>query len=126
MPYKLELMKMLAELHAKWEREDEIARNSSICTITTTNVDASKPHEVSIPFATMPKTKGTFSNKNAEILQNMGNNSSTILDGNFDFDLDGCNISKVIMFLQKLARSPNASAMNMDFTKHITDALIKI
>src|SRR3954470_6400418 len=30
------------------------------------------------------------------------------------------------MFLQKLARSPNASAMNMTFTKHITDALIKI
>ena len=43
-----------------------------------------------------------------------------------DFDLDDCNISKVIKFLQKLAKSPNASAMNMAFTKHITDALIKI
>src|SRR3954467_13672364 len=30
------------------------------------------------------------------------------------------------MFLQKLARSPNASAMNMASTKHITDALMKI
>src|SRR3954467_6333282 len=30
------------------------------------------------------------------------------------------------MFLQMLARSPNASAMNMAFTKYITDALIKI
>ena len=54
----------------------------------------------------------------------MGNNSSTTLDGNYDFD--GCNISEVIKFLQKLAKSPNASAMNMAFTKHITDALIKI
>ena len=32
----------------------------------------------------------------------------------------------VSLKLQKLAKSPNASAMNMAFTKHITDALIKI
>jgi hypothetical protein len=30
------------------------------------------------------------------------------------------------MFLQKLARSPNASAVNMAFTKHITNALMQI
>jgi hypothetical protein len=30
------------------------------------------------------------------------------------------------MFLQKLFRSPNASAMNMAFTKHITNALMQI
>jgi hypothetical protein len=30
------------------------------------------------------------------------------------------------MFLQKIARSPNASAMNMAFTKHITNALMQI
>ena len=108
-----ENVRLLGELHAKWEREDEIARNISISTITTTNVEASKPN-------------GTFSNKNAEILRNMGNNSSTTLDDNYDFDLDGCNISEVIMFLKKLTKSPNASAMNMAFTKHIIDALIKI
>ena len=50
----------------------------------------------------------------------------TTSDAKFDFDLDGCNISEVIMFLQKLAKSPNASAMNMAFTKHIPDALINI
>src|SRR3954468_18562895 len=53
-------------------------------------------------------------------------NEPTISDAKFDFDLDGCNISEVIMFLQKLARSPDASDMHVDFTKHITDALIKI
>ena len=95
-----ENVRLLAELHAKWEREDEIARNISVSTITTTNVESNKPN-------------GTFSNKNAEILRNMGNNSSTSLDNNYDFDLDGCNISEVIMFLQKLAKSPNSSAMNM-------------
>ena len=30
------------------------------------------------------------------------------------------------MFLQKLAKSPNASAMNMDFTKHITNPLLQV
>ena len=42
------------------------------------------------------------------------------------FDFDDYNISEVIMFLQKLARSPNASAINMDFTKHSTNALMQV
>ena len=39
-----ENVRLLAELQAKWEREYEIARNISISTITTTNVEASKPN----------------------------------------------------------------------------------
>src|SRR4051812_43712223 len=53
-------------------------------------------------------------------------NESTTSDVKFDFDLDGCNISEVIMFLQKLARSTNASDIHVAFTKHIRDALVKI
>jgi hypothetical protein len=53
----------------------------------------------------------------------MGDNSPTIFN---DFDVDGCNISEVILFLQKLARSPNASSVNVAFTKHITNALMQI
>jgi hypothetical protein len=53
----------------------------------------------------------------------MGDNSSTTFN---DFDFDGCNIFEVILFLQKLALSPNASSMNVAFTKHITHALMKI
>jgi hypothetical protein len=53
----------------------------------------------------------------------MGDNSSTIFN---DFDVDDCNISEVILFLQKLALSPNASSMNVAFTKHITNALMHI
>jgi hypothetical protein len=33
---------------------------------------------------------------------------------------------EVILFLQKLALSPNASSMNVAFTKHITNALMQI
>src|SRR3954470_4148290 len=70
-----ENVRMLAQLHAKWEREAEIDRNNSVCTITT-NMDATKPQEVPIPPPTMPKA-----------------NEFTASDAKFDFDLDGCNIS---------------------------------
>jgi hypothetical protein len=53
----------------------------------------------------------------------MEDNSSTSFN---DFDVDGCIISEVILFLQKLALIPNASSMNVAFTKHITNALMKI
>jgi hypothetical protein len=58
------------------------------------------------PYAKLPKTTETFSNKSAEIFRSMGDNCYTTFDRN-DFNVDGCNISKVILFLQKLARSPN-------------------
>jgi hypothetical protein len=55
----------------------------------------------------------------------MGDDGPTTFDSN-DFDVDGYHISEVIMFLKKLARSPNASSMNMAFTEHITNALMQI
>src|SRR4051812_5729983 len=98
-----ENVRLLAQLHAKWEREAENDRNNSVCTITT------KPQVVPIPTPTMPKPI-----------------EPTTSDAKFDFDIDGCNISEVIMFLQNLARSPDASDMHVAFTKHITYALVKI
>jgi hypothetical protein len=75
------------------------------------------------PCAKKPKTTKTFSTKSAEIFRSMEDNTSTSFN---NFDVDGCNISEVILFLQKLALSPNASPMNVAFTKHITNALMKI
>ena len=40
-------------------------------------------------------------------------------------DFDNYTISDVIKFLQKLAKDPNASKINIAFTKHITNALIE-
>jgi hypothetical protein len=70
-------VRMLAELHAKWEREDEIARNmTKFCTIITTSdvvSNASKPptligvEKIPTPCVKLPKTTKTFSNKSAEI-----------------------------------------------------------
>src|SRR4051812_25859928 len=69
-----ENLRLLAQLHAKWEREAEIDRNNSVCTIT--RMDTTKPQEVHIPPPTMPKP-----------------NESTTSDAKFDFDIDGFNIS---------------------------------
>jgi hypothetical protein len=127
-----ENVRMLAELHARWEREDEMDTNMKVCTITTSsNVvsNASTPpnligvEKIPTPCAKKPKTAKTFSTKSAEIFQSMEDNSSTSFN---DFDVDGCNISEVILFLRKLDLSPNASYMNVAFTKHITNALMII
>ncbi|KAK1682441.1 hypothetical protein QYE76_043289 [Lolium multiflorum] len=132
-------IRMLAELHARWEREEKekLAKENNIAkvwTITTTsNVDSShvsKPPtingkiigvgNVSTPStkrAKLPETAETVCDKSAEIFQNAVDHNG--------LDFDSCHISEVIKFLQKLARSPNASAINLAFTKHITNALIK-
>src|SRR4051794_21547338 len=55
----------------------------------------------------------------------MGDNSPFTLDEN-NFDFDGCNVTEVIKFLQKLAETPNTSEINVAFTKHITNAIMQI
>jgi hypothetical protein len=67
-------VRMLAELHARWEREDEMARNMKVCTITTYSdvvSNASNPlsligvEKTPTPCAKKPKTAKTFSTKSA-------------------------------------------------------------
>jgi hypothetical protein len=123
---------MLAELHARWEKEDEMARKIKVYTITTSNdVDpnASNPltligvEKTPTPCVKKPKTAKTFSQKSAKFFRNVGDDSSISFN---NFDVDGCNISEVILFLQNLALSPNASSLNIAFTNNIANALMKI
>jgi hypothetical protein len=123
---------MLAELHARWEREDKMATKMKVCTITTSNdvvPNASNPltligvEKTPTPCVKKPKTAKTFSQKSAKFFRSVGDDRSISFN---DFDVDGCNISEVILFLQKLALSPNASSIIVAFTKHITNALMKI
>jgi hypothetical protein len=90
-------VRMLAELHARWEREDEMARNMKVYTITTSSTvvsNASNPltligvEKISTPCAKKPKNAKTFSIKSVEIFRSMKENSSTSFN---DFDVDGCN-----------------------------------
>jgi hypothetical protein len=103
-----------------------------VCTITTSNdvfPNASNPltligvEKSPTPCAKKPKTAKTFSTKSAKCFRSMGDDSSISFN---DFYVDGCNIFKVILFLQNLALSPNASSINVAFTKHITNALMQI
>jgi hypothetical protein len=126
-----ENVRMLEELHARWEREDEMARNMKVCTITTSNYvvpNTINPLTLIVvektpTCAKKPKTAKTFSIKSSEIFRSIGDDSSISFN---DFDVDGCNISEVILFLQKLALSPNDSSINIAFSNHITNALMKI
>src|SRR5215203_3024615 len=140
-------IRLLAELHARWdiEEKEKLAKENNVAkvwTITTTsNVDSSHVAappttngkiigigNVSTPSAKrtkLPETAETAAcDKTAEIFQNIGDNDSIAIEHN-GLDFDDCHITEVIKFLQKLARSPNASAINLAFTKHITNALIK-
>ncbi|KAK1685200.1 hypothetical protein QYE76_046048 [Lolium multiflorum] len=139
-------IRMLAELHARWDREEKekLAKENNVAkvwTITTTSNDdsthVSTPPtingkiigvgNVSTPSAKrakLPETAETACDKTAEIFQNIGDNDSIAVEHNV-LDFDDYHITEVIKFLQKLARSPNASAINLAFTKYITNALIK-
>ncbi len=63
-----ENVRLLAQLHAKWEREAEIDRNNSVCTIT--RMDTTKPQVAPIPPPNMPKPS-----------------EPTTSDAKFDFDI---------------------------------------
>ena len=137
-----ENMRLMAELHARWEREEneKLAKENNVAkvwTITTTsNVNdshvstpptingkiigvgnVSTPNAKRAKLPETAKTAETVCDKTAEIFQNIRDNDPIALDHN-GLDFDDCHISEVIKFLQKLARSPNASAINLAFTKH--------
>ncbi|KAK1619732.1 hypothetical protein QYE76_025249, partial [Lolium multiflorum] len=143
-----ENIRLMAELRARWDREEneKLAKENNVAkvwTITTTS-NANSSHvaapptingniigvgNVSTPSAKRTKLPEiakteTACDKTAEIFSNLGNNDPIAVAHN-DLDFDDCHISEVIKFLQKLAKSPNASAINLAFTKHITNALIK-
>jgi hypothetical protein len=76
-----ENVRMLAELHARWEREDEMAIKMKVYTITTSNdvvPNTSNPltligiEKTTTPCAKKPKTVKTFSQKSAEFFLEYG------------------------------------------------------
>ncbi|KAK1642228.1 hypothetical protein QYE76_060033 [Lolium multiflorum] len=144
-----ENIRLMAELRARWDREEneKLAKEKNVAkvwTITTTS-NANSTHVAAPPTNTnkridvsnvstsnakrekLPetaKTAETACDKAAEIFSNIGDDDPIALDYN-GLNFDDCHISEVIKFLQKLAKSPNASAINLAFTHHITNALIK-
>ena len=139
-------IRMLAELHERWEREEreaEIAEQNSVvrvCTIFTNEIkDASHAHAphvtsekvvsvgnvstISAKKFKLPDSTTDVPSKSAEISRDVGDNGALVFDDN-TFNFENCNITEVIMFLQKLAKSPNGSKINRTFTEHIIKALM--
>src|SRR4051812_17450045 len=50
--------------------------------------------------------------------------TTTLLDSS-DLDFDNCTLFEVIRFFHKMSRDPHTSTLNLAFTEHITNALIK-
>ena len=55
---------------------------------------------------------------------NLDNSTSPLFSGS-ELNFDNCNLFEVTKFLQKMAKDPHTSSLNIAFTKHITNALIK-
>ena len=51
--------------------------------------------------------------------------TTSIIDSS-DLDFDNCTLQEVIGFLHKMSRDPHTSTLNLAFTEHITNALIKV
>src|ERR1044072_936709 len=54
------------------------------------------------------------------------NDITTTLIDSSDLDFDNCTLPEVIDFLHKMSRDPHTSTLNLAFTEHITNALIKV
>src|SRR4051812_14879781 len=54
------------------------------------------------------------------------NDITTSLIDSSDLDFDNCTLPEVIGFLHKISRDPHTSTLNLAFTDHITNALIKV
>src|SRR3954464_9374664 len=54
------------------------------------------------------------------------NDITTSLIDSIDLDFENCTLPEVIGFLHKMSRDPQTSTLNLAFTEHITNALIKV
>src|SRR4051812_11082502 len=54
------------------------------------------------------------------------NDITTSLIDSSELDFDNCTLPEVIGFLHKMSRDPHTSTLNLAFTEHITNALIKV
>ena len=50
--------------------------------------------------------------------------TTTLINGS-ELDFDSCTLPEVISFRQRMDKDPHTSTLNIAFTEHITNALIK-
>src|ERR1044072_5308350 len=131
---------MLGKLKERWAREkEEEERVKSLPTyhiVATIQVVAdvqtiSTHHTPSPPGPingdATTSTIDEETSMNIDALKQMSlNDITTSLIDSSGLDFDICTLPKVIGFLHKMSRDPHTSTLNLAFTEHITNALIKV
>src|SRR4051812_15291632 len=135
-----ENIRMLGKLKERWarekEEEDRIKSLPTYHTIATIKVveDVQTVSTHHTPSPTGPtngdattSTLDKETSMNIEAFKKVSlNDITTSLIYSSDLDFDNCTLPEVIGFLHKMSRDPHTSTLNLAFTEHITNALIKV
>src|SRR3954468_17070361 len=131
---------MLAKIKDRWarekEEEDRIKSLPTHTTISTIQVvedlKTFSTHHIPSPpngpingdANTSTVEKETLMNLEAPKQVSLDDITTTLLNGS-ELDFDSCTLPEVISFLQRMAKDPHTSTLNIAFMEHITNALIK-
>src|SRR3954464_11419783 len=131
---------MFGKLKERWAREkEEEERVKSLPTYHTVatiqvveDVQTISTHHTLSPPGPIngDATTSTINEEtsmNIEVFKQVNlNDITTSLIDSSDLDFDNCTLPEVIGFLHKMSRDPHTSTLNLAFTDHITNALIKV
>src|SRR3954471_1714574 len=135
-----ENIRMLAKLKERWAREKEeedriksLPTHHTIGTIqvvedlktVSTHHTPSPPGPINGDATTSTIDEGTSMNIEALKQVSLNDITTTLIDSS-DLDFDNCTLPEVIGFLHKMSRDPHTRTLNLAFTEHITNALIKV
>ena len=135
-----ENIRMLAKLKDRWAREkEEEDRIKSLPTHTTLatiqvveDLKTFSTHHIPSPngpingdanTSTLGQ-EGPLNLQTTKEKMSLDDITTTLINGS-ELDFDNCSLSEVIKFLQRMAKDPHTSTLNIAFTEHITNALIK-
>src|SRR3954467_10655305 len=93
-------------------------------TVSTHHIP-SPPGPINGDATTSPVEEETPLNVEAFKQVSLNDITTTLIDSS-DLYFDNCTLPEVIGFLQKMSRDPHTSTLNLAFTEHITNALIKV
>src|SRR3954462_8800444 len=135
-----ENIRMLGKLKDRWAREkEEEDRVKSLPTYHTVatiqiveDVQTVSTHHTPSPTGpingdatTSPIDEETSMNIEAFKQVSLNDITTSFIDSS-DLDFDNSTLPDVIGFLHKMSRDPHTSTLNLAFTEHITNALIKL
>src|SRR4051812_23815398 len=129
---------MMAKLKERWAREkEEEDRIKSLPTHHTVATIQIVEDTQTISTQCTPSPVGPINGDantstieketpmNIEGFKQVSLDDTTTTFDSSDIDFDSCTLSEVISLLHKMSRDPHTSTLNLAFTEHITNALIK-